>query len=287
MKKIILGTVQFGVDYGINNNDGKPNYSKIQSMLDFAFSNNIIYLDSAEAYGNSHEIIGKYHMNSQNKFQITTKFCANRPDLPKNISERVHLNLKILNISNLYCYMFHSYNDYIKYYSVFNSELKELKNQGKVLKIGVSLHSNKDIHDVLKNRDIDLIQFHYNLLDNRSQRKEVILEAKKNGVEIQTRSTFLQGLFFKDVKTINNPLSNLIKYLQELKKLVNSCDLQGLALNYAISNSDIDNILIGVDNIDQLKKNLTCIDENQYKDIYDKVDSINVTEENLLNPSNW
>jgi len=59
MSKIILGTVQFGLDYGINNNNGKPNNNEIKSILDYAFDNKINFLDTAEAYGNSHEIIGE------------------------------------------------------------------------------------------------------------------------------------------------------------------------------------------------------------------------------------
>ena len=116
MRKIILGTVQFGLDYGINNKIGKPDNNEVKSILDYAFDNKINFLDTAEAYGNSHERIGEYHANSNNKFKVITKFSSSRLDLPKNISQRINHHLKILNIDSIYCYMFHNYDDFNKYF---------------------------------------------------------------------------------------------------------------------------------------------------------------------------
>ncbi len=287
MSKIILGTVQFGLDYGINNKSGKPDHNEIKSILDYAFDNKINFLDTAEAYGDSHERIGEYHANSNNKFKVITKFSSSRLDLPKNISDRINHHLKILNISNLYCYMFHNYDDFKNYFNLFKLELLELKRKGIIKKIGVSLHSNHNINDVLENREIGLIQLPYNLLDNKSKRENVFLKAKEKGVEIHTRSTFLQGLFFKDLDTIDGKLGVLKKYLLELKRLVNKNEINSLALNYVCSNANIDGVLLGVDTVSQLKNNLSCINDNKFKDIIENIDSINVKEENLLNPANW
>lgn len=287
MSKIILGTVQFGLDYGINNDNGKPNYNEVKSIFDYAYNNNINFLDTAEAYGNSHEIIGNYHEASDNKFQVTTKYCSARLDLPKNISDRINHHLKILNVNNLYCYMFHNYDDFKNYFNLFKFELLELKNRGIIKKIGVSLHNNYDINDVLENKEINLIQLPYNLLDNKSKREKVFLKAKEKGIEIHTRSTFLQGLFFKDLDTIRGRLVVLKKYLLELKKLVNKNEINSLALSYVCSNANIDGVLLGVDTVSQLKNNLSCINDVKFKDIIENIDSINVNEENLLNPANW
>ena len=285
--KIILGTAQFGLDYGINNNEGKPAYETIKEILDLAHKQKIIFLDTAEAYGNSHEIIGEYHANSNNKFKVTTKFSPLRKDLPNNISERIKHHLKIMNIDSIYCYMFHSYIDFKKYFNLFRLELLELKKKGVINKIGVSLHSNIDLIEVLKNEDIELIQLPYNLFDNKNKREKVILKAKKLGVEIHTRSAFLQGLFFKDIASIEGELSVLKKYLFKLQDIINPTKINNLALNYVYSNPNIDAVLIGVDSVNQLKKNISCINANKYKNTFSNIDLINVEEENMLNPSNW
>ena len=183
--------------------------------------------------------------------------------------------------------MFHNYDDFKNYFNLFKFELLELKNRGIIKKIGVSLHNNYDINDVLENKEINLIQLPYNLLDNKSKREKVFLKAKEKGIEIHTRSTFLQGLFFKDLDTIRGRLVVLKKYLLELKKLVNKNEINSLALSYVCSNANIDGVLLGVDTVSQLKNNLSCINDVKFKDIIENIDSINVNEENLLNPANW
>ena len=188
----------------------------------------------------------KYHQNSNKKFKVTTEFSPLRRDLPNNISERIKHNLNIMNIDSIYCYMFHSYNDFKKYFDVFKLELLELKKSGFINKIGVSLHSNNEIIDVLKTQDIDLIQLPYNLFDNENKRGKVILKAKKLGVEIHTRSAFLQGLFLKKLATIKGELSVLKKYLIKLQTIVDPTEINNLALNYVYSNPNIDGVLIGV-----------------------------------------
>ncbi len=287
MSKLILGTVQFGLQYGVNNQKGIPSTNEIKRILDFAFKSKINILDTAEAYGNSQEIIGNYIKKSNNKFKIITKYCKHRNDLPSNIIDRVKNNLDVLNVDNLYCYMFHNFNDYVSFFNLFQDDLLHLKRNGLINKIGVSLHSNEEIIEVLNNDNIDLIQFPFNLLDNSSQRKEVLIKAKSKGIEVHTRSVFLQGLFFKDFSTIEGKLSVLKKYLLELKKTVNLHEMNNVALNYVCSNANIDGVLLGVDNVSQLKKNISCINDNKFKHIIVNIDSINVKEQNLLNPANW
>ena len=287
MSKLILGTVQFGLQYGVNNQGGIPSTIEIKRILDYAFKSKINILDTAEAYGTSQEIIGNYIKKSNNKFKIISKYCKHRNDLPFNIIDRVKNNIDVLNVDSLYCYMFHNFNDYLSFFNIFQDDLLHLKRNGLINKIGVSLHSNEEIIEVLNNDNIDLIQFPYNLLDNFSHRREVLLKAKSKGIEVHTRSVFLQGLFFKDISTIDGKISLLKKYLLKLKKIVNLYEMNNVALNYVCSNANIDCVLLGVDNVSQLKKNISCINDNRFNDIIKNIDSINVNEKDLLNPTNW
>ena len=127
MSKLILGTVQFGINYGINNKIGKPSSNEIKEILDFAFERNINILDTAEAYGSSQERIGGYIKQSNNKFEIITKYSRYRNDLPSNIVDRVKKNLEILNVEKLYCYMFHNFNDYTSFFNLFKDDLSKWK----------------------------------------------------------------------------------------------------------------------------------------------------------------
>ena len=73
-KKLILGTAQFGLDYGIHNQTGKLPSKEIFKVLDYAYANGIETLDTAEVYGNAIEIISSYHESCKNRFKILNKF---------------------------------------------------------------------------------------------------------------------------------------------------------------------------------------------------------------------
>ena len=285
--KIILGTAQFGLNYGVNNQSGIPSSYEIKKILDFAFKSKINILDTAEAYGNSQERIGEYLKKSNNKFKIITKYSKLRNDLPSNIIDRVKNNLEILNIDNLYCYMFHNFNDYMFFFNLFREDLLHLKRNGLIDKIGVSLHSNKEITEVLKNHTIDLIQLPFNLLDNSHQRKEILIKAKVRGIEVHTRSVFLQGLFFKDSNEIKDELFEIKEGLNTIKSLVKKEEMNDLALNYAYSKDYIDRVLLGVDSVEQLKSNINTINNSKTNSFNHEVDNIVVKNNLLLNPANW
>tara|TARA_Y100000766_G_C18492710_1_gene405563 strand:- start:65 stop:556 length:492 start_codon:yes stop_codon:yes gene_type:complete len=163
-----------------------------------------------------------------------------------------------------------------------------MKNEGLIKKIGVSLNSNEEIEDVLKCDYIDLIQLPFNLLDNNNQRKKILIKAKEMGVEIHTRSVFLQGLFFKKLKSLEGNLKCLEIYLKQLHELTSeNLKINDIALNYAINQPFIDAVLIGVDNPNQLNLNLQSVNKYLPKSILEDINSIKVNEKELLNPFNW
>jgi uncharacterized protein len=275
------------MDYGINNNDGKPSFEKVKDILDFAYLKGIRLLDTAEAYGDSQSRIGEYHKITSHKFNIITKFSPTRPDLSENIIERVNNNLTTLGVEFLYSYMFHSYDDYKIYFPSFKDDLIELRKTNKIKKIGVSLHTNDQIIEILKEKHIDQIQLPFNLLDNSNQRKDILLKAKSKGIEIHTRSVFLQGLFFKDPNELSGSLLNIKEDLNKLNNLVSNENMNDLALNYVCSKDYIDGVLIGVDSVNQLKSNIESTQNEFTKGIIGEVDKIDIDNKSMLNPANW
>ena len=286
--KLILGTVQFGLDYGVNNTVGKPSKENIKSILDSAYSSGIQLLDTAEAYGDSQNKIGEYHNNSTNKFNVITKFSSNTEGFSLNIIERVYNNLKILDVDKLYCYMFHSFDDFNKHFEKYRKDLLTLKKDGIINNIGVSLYSNDELESVLKFNEITLVQLPFNLLDNNNKRGNIIKKAKEKGIEIHTRSAFLQGLFFKNTSEFTVKIKPLEPYLNLLNDL---CDedykMNDLALNYVCNQKNIDKVLIGVDNVHQLESNILSEKKNIKKELTNNIEAIDVEETKLLNPSNW
>lgn len=289
IEKIVLGTVQLGLDYGVNNQHGKPSLEQAFEILEFAFDNGIKVLDTAEAYGNSQEIIGRFQKESPNKkFQIITKLASNAEVAPEKLISHIAHNCKVLNSDQLFGYMFHNYPNFKAREDLYD-KLLLAKKKGLVSKAGISLYGNNEIEDILNNYDgFDFIQIPFNLFDNDSKRSTLLKEAKRKGIEVHTRSVFLQGLFFKPKHTIIETLKPLITHLDAIETIKNntSINTQTLALQYVLQKKYIDHVLIGVETTKQLFENInTCKIEQTIP--HNLIDAIDIKEIELLNPSNW
>ena len=285
--KIILGTVQFGLDYGINNKLGKPNFKQSCEILSKAFDNGITTLDTAEAYGDAHNIIGGFHnINPSKKFDIITKI-PHGSDLT-NIYQKVCNYLKDLNVDCIDTLMFHSFDTYIKSLNDFKLVSKLIDNN-LVNKIGVSVYNNIQIEKLLDNEKIKVVQLPFNLFDNTNRRGEYIKKLKEAGKITHTRSAFLQGIFFKnpmDFNFIVRKLSNELTFLNQLSDKYN-VPIGSFALNYCLSQKDIDQVIIGTDSINQLEQNIEFTKLDLEDSLLEEINSIFIKNEKLLNPSLW
>lgn len=284
--KLILGTVQMGLHYGINNSNGQISEKDSIQIFEKAFENGIQILDTAEAYGTAHNVIGKYHkLNNSSKFKVITKLPHIIND---NISFKVENYLEQLEVNSLYALLFHSYSTYNE-----NKEnislLSSLKKEGKIDKIGVSVYTNQEIDDVINDENIDIIQLPFNLFDNVYQREKAINKIKEKNKLVHTRSCYLQGLFFSSPNStvkICNELKTELSLIREISKKYN-VSIQRIALNYCLQSKNIDNVLIGIDNLDQLKSNLEDSKYSIQSELVNEINLIRIQNTNLLNPSLW
>jgi len=285
--KLILGTVQFGLDYGINNTIGKPKKDEVLSLLKIAYNSGIRVLDTAEAYGNAHQLIGNYHKKQGDfKFEIITKF----PHHIKHnlIKSKVIEYLDLMNVNALDVMMFHSYDSFQSNYNSLNT-LNELKSDGLIKNIGVSVYTNAQLESLLNKDLITVVQLPFNLLDNFNVRGDLINNLKEKGKIIHTRSAFLQGLFFKkssDDMLIVKSLKSQLEILKEITKK-QACSMEELALGYCISQKNIDKVIIGVDSISQLNDNIKASSYEVNEEAINCINSIDVENLDLLNPSLW
>jgi aryl-alcohol dehydrogenase-like predicted oxidoreductase len=278
ISKLALGTVQFGLDYGINNTNGQVQISDIQTILAFANSVGLDTLDTAFLYGNSEENLGQCALNA---FKIVSKLPPCEAD---EIEGTLEKSLNRLQQNQLYGYLFHHFSTYEKDEKTID-KLQELKAKGKIQKIGFSLYNPSELEFLFdKNIDFDLIQVPYNLFDQRFDVYFPLLKSK--GVEIHTRSAFLQGLFFKDLSAIPPHFKAVIPKLKQLNQY--EIDKGALCLNFVVSNPNIDKVVIGVDGVEQLKmnvENLKSIDK--VRAIRAELKTLQVDNEAIINPSLW
>lgn len=287
MNKFVLGTVQMGLDYGVNNNSGKISFENSCAILSKAFDNNIELLDTAEAYGNAHQVIGEFHrLHPTVKFKVITKV----PHGIKydNVEQKVEKYCEELDVEALEALMFHSFGSYKENMQDLNV-LEVMKKQSIIKHIGVSVYTNEQIEILLEDDRITIVQLPFNLLDNESVRGNLLSQLKDKGKIVHTRSAFLQGLFFKDASENNTIYEDLSNEIEVIKSIVKEEDttMTNLALSYCLAQKNIDNVLIGVDSVGQLEENLKGLNYIISKDLKAKINSIQVKNTDLLNPSLW
>lgn len=286
-KKIILGTVQMGLLYGINNTTGRVSFDESQNILSNAYHAGIRILDTAETYGNAHQIIGNFHrLNPSNIFNVITKIPPS--DNLIDIEDRIVRYLNELSVSHIEGLMFHSFQSYINHKGSF-AKLIKLKKDGFFKQLGVSIYTNDELHALLKDDEIDLIQLPFNLLDNFTIRGELMLEAKRKGKTIHTRSAFLQGLLFKNPMDKHPMVQALQHQLLTIQDILSEqgTSMTSLALGYCLSQSCIDQVLIGVDSVKQLETNLEASNYQIDKKLIQRINEIQTDNLDLLNPSLW
>src|SRR5688572_844938 len=129
--KIVLGTVQFGLDYGINNKVGKPSRNEVFRILNCASSLGIDTLDTANAYGDSELLLGAFFKEYGCIFKVCSKFSETA-----NLAKRAKETIERLKIPQLQCFSFHNYEVFNKITQSETQELLNLKERGLIKKIG-------------------------------------------------------------------------------------------------------------------------------------------------------
>lgn len=283
MSKIALGTVQFGTNYGINNSCGQVTKEEVATILRIASEGGIKTLDTSSAYGTSEQALGEALEKTGLQFNIVSKY----PKSEVGVHETFMKSLKNLGVDSLYGYLVHHFDFYQEHPIIFD-DMRRLKDEGRIQKIGFSLYNPQQLQYLLdRNVKFDIIQFPYNIFDRQFEPWMSIL--KEYGVEVHTRSAFLQGLFFKDVNTIEGKLKPMCPYLVRLHDYCKQHDItvEQMAFGYVLSNEAVDGALIGVDNHQQLERNLDVFRFQLMEEDIDFICSIEIKEKELLNPVNW
>jgi aryl-alcohol dehydrogenase-like predicted oxidoreductase len=289
-----LGTVQFGLDYGVSNHCGKTKQNEVFEILDEAKKSNIVYLDTAAFYGDSETVLGNYPSIKQ--FKIVTKInpikkTHIRSEDVNIIRECFKRSLERLHLKTVYGILIHHTADLIANggEKIFEF-LQSMKSKGLVKKIGISIYPEDNLDLLLSRLEFDLIQLPLNVLDQRLLNNGTLEKCKKKGMEIHVRSAFLQGLLLMNIEQIPayfNPIRKSIKAFNEACKSQDISNIDGV-YGFIRSIPYIDVVLIGVNNKDQLKANIESwnrIAKAGFSDIDYSVFSIEQKE--FINPSLW
>lgn len=242
-KKIVLGLAQLQSIYGVTNSE-KKKLSKRQSslILKKLDQSNIEEVDSAFSY----PFQFKLFKETKNKILFNTKILTSEE---KNFNFYVDQLKKIKKYKNIEVntlFIHDGKNLFSKDGKRLFNKILELKKKKIIKKIGVSFHDFTNFKKILDMFKIDVVQIPYNVADQRG--KKYFKFIKKKHIEIQVRSIFLQGALLKKIKS-NFKLCEIYNKI----KLKHNNDRVNILISFVLDEINIDKIIIGVRQENELK----------------------------------
>ena len=275
--ELCLGTVQFGMDYGISGQK-QPSVEQAVEMLDYAVQNGINTIDTANAYGTAEDVVGTFLRKKtvpREKLWIISKF---RPNLLDDVQEEDYYAVMKENLSNtlerlgvdyLDTYLLHSAR-YV-YSDAIIDTLNRLKKEGYARKVGVSVYEVDEAKKCIERDNVDFMQLPYSVFDQRMKNGGLFDMSKKHPVatQIHSRSAFIQGLILMEEEQVPDFLSKARPIVRKISELCRRYEISriALAMNYVKQEESISHLVFGVDNISQLKEDIRIFQEDIDKDV--------------------
>jgi len=286
--KIALGTVQFGLDYGVSNISGQVSISEVTDILLEAEACGINTLDTAISYGNSEDILGRVGVS---QFNVITKLPAIADEICSVnswVNNHILSSLDKMNLHRLTGVLMHRSSDFLSSRGklLFQS-LQQLKTDGLIDKIGASIYNPGEL-DALEGHgvNLDIVQAPFNVLDRRLESSGWLKKLNLLGVEVHTRSVFLQGLLLQGKSQRKPYFDQWTDLFDRFDTWVSNTGQNPLSacLNFVGSYSGIDRVVVGVQSKVQLQEIINSASQESRLLASDNLAS---NDPLLINPSNW
>lgn len=304
-RKIILGSAQFGLNYGINNTTGKPSKEVCFSILSEAVTNGVEYIDTASAYGDSESVIGEWLSGGwRERVNVITKLSPltslnsniNVQEIYNAVDTSLYQSLLNLKLDKLDVLMLHRTDHLVIHDGAIFTRLIEWKKQNKITSLGVSIQSPDELILALNHPEVKYIQMPFNILDDRWDTAiSRLIDAKKDReINVHVRSVYLQGLLLTDSDALWDKANvesshNIISWLTKATASLGYKNRATTCINYVISHDWVDAIVLGVDTVSHLDDAFSYIyDDKISQTMLNKInESRPVISEVTLNPALW
>jgi len=254
MTQLIIGTAQFGMNYGIANFSGQPSEKTIREIIEYATVNEILYYDTAISYGSSEEVLGKIfgELGIHQQVKVFTKIPKRKKtDSQASINDSLKKSINRLKLDQLFGLLLHSESDYL-----YLEELIKIKEAGLCKHIGLSTGHDRSFNsEILKNQNLELLQIPANLLDRRNLVPNILDNTAEK--QIIVRSIYLQGLFSimpQALSVFHRPLRSLLEQLNQIAQNF-GMGIHELALRYILSYLP-SYVVLGAESLLQFQNNL-------------------------------
>lgn len=284
--KLALGTAQFGLSYGIANQNGQITRVDAKAMLRLAAEKGIDTLDTAIAYGESETCLGEVGTQG---FRLITKLPGVPDDcdmVKRWVQEQVAASLSRLGVSAVYGLLLHRPEQLLGAEGKeLYQTLQSLKESGQVQKVGVSVYAPSELEALTPRYRFDLVQAPFNLADRRLHTSGWLQRLKHDGIEIHTRSAFLQGLLLMPKAAIPPKFAPWLDVWDKWHGWLACHNISAVeaCLAFPLAHPEIDRVVVGADSVSQLEQIIRAAARPVPTDLPD----LTCDADDLINPARW
>jgi len=254
--KLGLGTVQWGLPYGVSNRFGRTDQAEVQRILGAARQRGVRVLDTAALYGEAEAALGQAGVAS---FAVVTKTAKfGMPSIGKDqagdLEATFRRSLALLGLDRTYGLLIHNAEDILVPGGEYLIEaLRRLKQDGLVERIGFSIYEGRQVDSLLELFVPDIVQVPINILDQRLLAGGQLARLKSAGVEVHARSVFLQGLLLMPSEAVPAYFEPIKPLLSEWRARAGGQTVTQAALAFVRDLDEIDTLVVGVESLAQFE----------------------------------
>lgn len=304
-RKMVLGTAQLGLAYGIANQSGQPNQTTADTLIKTAIASGATFLDTARAYGDSEEVIGNTLKSGWGgRAKIITKLSpltdcppeASRVTVNAFVDASIFRSCSALRTQKLDVLLLHRTSHLSDWSGAAWARLLEHKADGRLKALGVSVQSPVELDQALAAHEVEFIQMPFNVLDSRWDALIPKIRATKQQrpLMIHARSALLQGLLPSTTPehwhkaNVSNPEA-VIEWLTDQCREAGRASVSNFCLSFVKSLDWVDGVVVGMETCDQLSENIRifCGPDLPAQQMQNILASRPTLEEHTLNPASW
>jgi aryl-alcohol dehydrogenase-like predicted oxidoreductase len=294
LSQLMLGTVQFGLNYGIANTTGQPSYETARDILACAVEGGVNCLDTAAIYGSSEEVLGRalHELGVAEKMVVVSKIVplaedySSAAEVDLLVEESVVTSLKRLKLERLPMCLFHREENFR-----YVDSLLKLRDKGLIGHVGCSVMSPAASLEIVRSGQAEAVQVPTSVLDRRFTDTGVFREAKSRGMGVFVRSVYLQGLVLMEEDRVLPELAEVKPVLRRLRELAAEAGmtLTQLAARYVLGLEGQTCTVVGVETVEQMRENIELFEKGPLeRELFEAVvAAVPELPEKILSPTHW
>lgn len=296
ISRLVLGTVQLGLPYGVANTHGQPDSSQALEIVRAAFAGGITCFDTAQAYGNSEEVLGGClaalgRLSGESAARVISKPAPEFSGRPGELTGALGLALARIGVPKLEAFLLHREEQLPLLAGEVLEEGRELLRRGLLKGFGVSVYTPEIALRALEHPLVSALQVPASVLDRRFELAGVFERAGSLNKRLYIRSALLQGLLCMEPGQVPEHLGRVRQALEGYRKLCleYGCKPEGLALAWLLEHYPQAYVLFGAETPEQVCENLASLPgEPLPVQVLERIGQLFPEQDNaILNPALW